>query len=1261
MKKNLRLLCLGLAAATFTCSFAQDDKTSLLKNADMELGLKGWILDGVDVMGKNKKDPSSQVGFHGMNKTVQETWHSDPNNPLGDSYVMQRLKGLPSGTYVFGAYAAAAKQNNRKVVDGKEAGWTNRDSINGVELFANDAVVRVAADNPDMAYYGEVYKWAHSSKFNVAVTLADTGKLKGYLDMGLRINRTNANYVVWDNVTLYYFGDKSEAEALDAMAEIDMENAVAIADTLVDLKMNVDTLEYLEAAIEKAKKETTTAATLWNDSEDLFYNMGLARRSYTDYENLRKHIESATVVMNGTWSKDGMDWYHEDLEDAIEDAEKAYTRAQMNRAELNELRATLSQAAGWMRVDSLYTALDALASFINSPVFTGGPGQYSVAQKNRLIALQTVVSDSLKSTEKMEAEARPQDLYPYIASIYEAIESVKNNPIPTEYSKMPVEFKPVAEGGMKGWIEGTEWLDESKKLVAYNSPMYRFQSKIETFRITVKKNKNGAAHFCLSGLTFYDGNGEVITLTEDNLSTEYDHNTLNPGSEDGGGIAALFDGNHDTYFHSAWQNAPAGEHYLDVILPNGGYDSFSFQMISRSNSNGWDQSHTFPGEMIIDTPKPLRDEMKVKLDEAKALAPYYGTDPGFYVAGEEALEEIAAAIAEAEALIANNAAESEMPAAKERLTNAIYNFDKLLNDNGGNLPINLPEEGKAYRIVSGYPGFFDIQDVEKALTVHVDTMKSLWWENVCADSLQQEFMFEPILQEDGSPYIELVEEGTNEAGEPIMVPYYCYNMKNVYHNLYVDSAFVSNKLELVEAANDTVKLKWLGRGQWNILVKGNALHCGDHNNGSVGAPEGAYGGTRGVSSGICAYPGGLDGASAWYIREYPVMPYAVAVESGEYKSDCIHFDATDSLTLTADAACAFEDLKLYDLFGSAIEFEVVVEGAVAAIKTESVVTACAFAFNNAEGVSTVTLDVIVPDAEVEEEEPADLMAALEEKLEAAAAVAPEVGTGVGQYDDISDYAAVIAAAEAMLAGGAATDDEVKSLIKELEVDSITTLLKNPHMPEAGKYYFIASGFAGFEENLSYNTEFYAKDGLLSWNGENYLDWTHYWQFEPVSVEELKAMGATDTLTTCAFYIKNEGTKEYIGHVGADFSTSGTIPMVMDKGSAAPYKISMLHSGTIIALDDVLRGANDQKRLHFNGHSGGAGKSGNATYWNSGLETASALRIVETEYDMVNIDFTEVENDEKVSAKGTYDLFGRRVVAPSAPGIYIIDGKKKVIK
>ena len=42
MMKNLRMFCLGLAAATFTASFAQTNVTEKLLNADMEKGVLGW-------------------------------------------------------------------------------------------------------------------------------------------------------------------------------------------------------------------------------------------------------------------------------------------------------------------------------------------------------------------------------------------------------------------------------------------------------------------------------------------------------------------------------------------------------------------------------------------------------------------------------------------------------------------------------------------------------------------------------------------------------------------------------------------------------------------------------------------------------------------------------------------------------------------------------------------------------------------------------------------------------------------------------------------------------------------------------------------------------------------------------------------------------------------------------------------------------------------------------------------------------------------
>jgi len=1250
MKKNLRLLCLGLAAATFTCSFAQEpqDMTYKLTNADMEQGLTGWAIDGEKLMGKNTKNPATQTGFYGMSKGVLEAWNGNGKG-LADSYIMQRLSGLPNGTYVFGAYVGASKQYHRKPVtvevDGKEVTkyeyWSNRDSVQGVQLFANDAVVRVATNNPDynnmVCADGSLYTDGHAAKFNVAVTLTADDKKPGYMDAGLRYSGTNANYVVWDNATLYFFGDMSEADALDAMAKIDVKNAVAIADTLKKEVMNVDTLDALTKVLADAEAAVVTAANLEEVSNPIFRTAGLARKSATDYANLKKNIESAKVVAAGEWSEDNAD-YVALLNEVIATAEGAYEEKVMNRAELTALRKELNWTAGDVKLDSLFEVQNVLGAFINEARKVEGlVGGYTKMQIASLEDLAAELADTLGvvdadcwdedgNAKPMEDRTvNPNNVYSYLARVYTAIENVKNNTISAEYTKMPIEFK-TAENG---WIENAEWLDESKKLVAYTSPLYRFQGKVETFRITVKKNKNGAAHFCLSGLKFWDGDGNLIPLTEENLSTAYDHNTINPNAPDGGGIAALFDEDNNSYFHSAWQNSPAGHHYLDVVLPNGGYDAFSFQMISRSNSNGWDQSHTFPGEMILSTPMPQRDALEQQLAKAKALNAYSVPEPGFYEANFDYLLD---AIAEVEAALEGYPAESECKTMSDNLKQIIAQFEG--DENKG---IRLPESGKVYRIISGVPGFYNNQSLEKAITVNAAD-STLWWESVCADSLQQQFLFEPIL-EDGEICIK-TEEG-EENGVAWVENYYCYTVKNVKSGLYIDSAFVGGDLRVVKEATDTVLLKSLGRGQWNIIVKGEMLHAGDHYSGVASSSAGAYGGVYGIGSGICAYPTGIDGASAWFIREMPALPLKVEASGETFKSECIHFASANTITLTADKDCAFADLALYDLYGNAIAIDsLVVSGKTATITAVAKnLVACAFEFTNAEGVSSVEFDAFQYFSSI---------TLLQEAYDEAVAVAPEQGTEVGQYADITEYTAAIEAAEAMLDGGA-SNEEMEAMIERLEA-AVEGLEVN--LPEAGKYYFIYSALEAFEKNKGYKMAMYTDASELRWGNENYTDWTRYWQFVPATVQDLKNAGADTTL--CAYYIKNVANELFV----ADGAQSSTVSMASDTRAAVPYVVNVLGVGTEVSLDGLgLSG----KRIHANGHSNGAGNGSNIVYWNAGAGTASAWRIVEAQYDVTDIDFTEVENDAKVSAKGTFDLFGRRIVAPTAPGIYIIDGKKKYVK
>ena len=485
MRRKFTTLCLALVGALMASpAFAQGENVTFkLKNADMEQGLKGWTVGGVDIMSKNKKDVSSRVGFHGMNQGVLETWHY--TQLRGDSYAMQHVKGLPNGTYVFGAYVGAARQVRNQTE-------CNHETIQGVSLFANEAVVPVATCNPDLGNY----KWAHSSKFNVATQVVD-----GTLEVGLRIEETNANYVVWDNATLYYFGNMSAAEALDAMAEMDMDNAVAIADTLVAVKMNVDTLANLQSAIATAKTATTTAATLWADNEDLYWWVGKARKSEDDYKTLDEDIQAAKVIRGGTWTQGSTSALLPILDATIASAEQAYAEATLDRPGLTALRKELNWAAGDVKADSVYAAKNDLYTFMLEIMrVLNRPGGYTSTQLANLSDLELELNAALNSYKnevdaKLPLEERTinpmKDLIPYIERVYTAIENVRNNPIVSEYTRMPIEYK----AGADGWIEGTVMYDQSQKIVAYTSPLYTFKDKVETFRITVNKNKKGDKFF----------------------------------------------------------------------------------------------------------------------------------------------------------------------------------------------------------------------------------------------------------------------------------------------------------------------------------------------------------------------------------------------------------------------------------------------------------------------------------------------------------------------------------------------------------------------------------------------------------------------------------------------------------------------------------------------------------------------------------------------------------------------------------------------
>ena len=1188
MMKNLRMFCLGLAAATFTASFAQTNVTEKLLNADMERGVRGWNIEfESNIWKKNKK---SQSSYHGFNGAVLENWKSDASTGLSDNTISQHLTGMPNGTYVFGAYIAAAKKDSVE----------NREDVVGVNLFANDATTPVATNWPEHTSQ----KWSHTSKFNVAVTVTD-----GTLDLGIEVKETNANFVIWDNATLYYFGETAPAAALDEMAKIDLAASVALADTCLAHKMQVDTLAALNEQIAAAQAVTGVEGAYEAD-ENLWWAFRQARASINDYRNFNNAIKNAQKIADMEWSPVVASNVAA-LNELIAAAEATHEAATANRAELNEKKTELNEAAAYVELDSAYTKIDIYTEILDNMEPGENVGEYSEGMIIRIEDLMEEIGEVLEMADNGLAATTAKHR---CDSLYALIDDVLANPI--SFDEFPIVLGKNAEnvGGYKV-LKGAAL--DTTNVVAYTSKTYRFQYPLTKVRFIIREtgnngSNNGFPWVTLSAFEMYDEEGNEIPLEEADITSNACHNTLNPGSPDGSGIAGLIDDDPNSFFHSTWGVNVNESHYLEVTLPEGKYSAFSFYMRARSSSH----HHQFPAILEIDHVSDAVSNLMSTIGTAKGMNPYQGTAPGFYNAD---LSSFYAALEAAEALVGTNATEAEIYDAIGKLEEECGKIDEL--------GIVMPEPGKKYQIISAGP-FFEKQGVHKALTVHSDSTKVnwIWWETASADSAQQYFSFEAIENEEGKHY---------------------YKMKHEATGLYVGTLFdtygeeVSNSAGL-NAEADTVELQSLGYGQFGIVHNG-MFHTGDHNSGNVGTGTPVYGcslhGKLGDKSGICKYTTAAYNGSAWFIREMSTLPAAVKnISELNFTSETINlYEGVNTLTLTADKDCAFSDLVVYGLLGEKIGTSVTKNGAVATVVLDTaLVESFSFAFTNAEGVATVTVDGAISKLSV-----------LQDSYDAAVAVAPVKGDEIGMVSDLAEYEKAIAAAEAIFANGG-TDEAIEKAAADLD-SAVVHLTYN--LPKAGVNYLIVSALEAFQENHGVDMVVFAKNDLLCWSYVHTSNLEYQWQFEDCG--ELQ-------YGKPAFYIKNAGSGKYISQYPG--SLSQQFSLVEATSATQPYRIDV-HADFVMTLSDCRY---SDANLHMAGHSSGAGAYGTVVAWSSTTGTASAMRVVEAEKyiaefvaNIENIDVT----DEYVApaVKGIYDLYGRRVMTPAATGIYIVDGKKKVIK
>ena len=414
------------------------------------------------MFGKVEKNQSSRPAYHGFHGKALENWNGGGVG-LADNYISQTVRNLPSGTYVFGAYIAATFQEDNEV--------SNKDGVTGVSLFANDASIPVATDNPDKSEY----KWAHTGKFNVAVTLPEAGNLR----VGIKTESTNANFVIWDNATLYYFGNMSEADALNEMAKIDMAATLAIADTCLTHKMHVDTLAYLNDQIAVAKG-VVTADAAWQADEDLYWAIRLANKSIGDYRRFNDVLLHADRVLAAEWSEDVAEQYTA-LQAMSAEYKELYEAATLVRDEVAEKVDLLGEAIAKVELDSLYIVFDEVDEFIDNLKEEGlvgeDPGMLSLALLAALESLREEAATALDAA--MDGEKSAVETAQYITALHNAMQEILDNP--NSVDTFPLEF--TVDDGLPGNKENGQYV--------WESPTYTFGESLSRVRFTVHSSNTG--------------------------------------------------------------------------------------------------------------------------------------------------------------------------------------------------------------------------------------------------------------------------------------------------------------------------------------------------------------------------------------------------------------------------------------------------------------------------------------------------------------------------------------------------------------------------------------------------------------------------------------------------------------------------------------------------------------------------------------------------------------------------------------------------
>lgn len=228
MKKITLLAMSFLAALTMKAQYGTD-ATNLLTNPDFESGTDGWTISG----GGWSQGTAASYGYNGT--SFMENWTSSNGN-LADLDWSQTID-VPNGFYAVRSLAHSIKQSDDTVVP------------SGVVIYANGDEVPVTTNttNPPTEY--------------VVTTLVTDGKLT----IGYRIKSGNVNWTAWDNIRVsqYLYASVDEAKTLWVKDEMNLlkENL----ELLIENQMSAELRDAINESFDAIEEVSTFAEAnaLW--------------------------------------------------------------------------------------------------------------------------------------------------------------------------------------------------------------------------------------------------------------------------------------------------------------------------------------------------------------------------------------------------------------------------------------------------------------------------------------------------------------------------------------------------------------------------------------------------------------------------------------------------------------------------------------------------------------------------------------------------------------------------------------------------------------------------------------------------------------------------------------------------------------------------------------------------------------------------------------------------------------------------------------